>query len=70
MLFRARAEQIAWIEREQRALGAGSTRRLNRREFGAALQDVTGMIYNPVTGDYRLASDTDVNYLAWATRND
>ena len=34
---------LEWIEREQRALGAGSTRRLNRREFGAALQDVTGI---------------------------
>ncbi|MEM7014730.1 MAG: DUF1587 domain-containing protein, partial [Verrucomicrobiota bacterium] len=34
---------LAWIEKEQRALGAGSTRRLNRREFGAALRDVTGL---------------------------
>ena len=34
---------LDWIETEQRALGAGSTRRLNRREIGAALQDVTGL---------------------------
>ncbi len=34
---------LEWIEKEQRALGTGSTRRLNRREFGAALRDVTGL---------------------------
>ena len=34
---------LAWIVKEQRALGAGSTRRLNRREFGSALRDVTGL---------------------------
>ncbi|MEM7391391.1 MAG: DUF1592 domain-containing protein, partial [Verrucomicrobiota bacterium] len=32
-----------WIAREQGALGNGSTRRLNRRELSAALQDVTGL---------------------------
>lgn len=32
---------LTWIEKEQRALGTGSTRRLNRREFGHALQDLT-----------------------------
>lgn len=36
-------ELLAWIEKEQRALEPGSTRRLNRREFGSALQDVTGL---------------------------
>jgi hypothetical protein len=34
---------LTWIEKEQRALGAGSLRRLNRRELAAALQDVTGL---------------------------
>ena len=34
---------LAWIEKEQRALGTGSTRRLNRREFGGALRDLTGL---------------------------
>lgn len=38
---------LSWIEREasgaKKALGAGGTRRLNRRELSAALQDVTGL---------------------------
>lgn len=34
---------LAWIEKEQRGLEAGSTRRLNRREFGSALQDISGL---------------------------
>jgi hypothetical protein len=34
---------LEWIAREQRALGAGGTRRLNRRELSAALRDVTGV---------------------------
>ncbi|MCG8585678.1 MAG: DUF1592 domain-containing protein [Pirellulales bacterium] len=34
---------LEWIEKQQRALGNGSTRRLNRREFVAALNDVTGL---------------------------
>ena len=38
-----KAKALAWIVKEQRALGAGSTRRLNRREFGSALRDVTGL---------------------------
>jgi len=38
-----KTELLAWIEKQQRALEAGSTRRLNRREFGSALQDVTGL---------------------------
>lgn len=49
---------LAWIEREQRALGAGSTRRLNRREFGQALQDVTGLT---VDFAYTLPGDSKVN---------
>ena len=34
---------LNWIEKEQRATGSGSTRRLNRRELAAALRDVTGL---------------------------
>ncbi|MCB1693221.1 MAG: bifunctional 2-polyprenyl-6-hydroxyphenol methylase/3-demethylubiquinol 3-O-methyltransferase UbiG [Pseudomonadales bacterium] len=37
------------------------------RENGFNLRDVTGMTYNPVTRVYRLARDTDVNYLVHAT---
>lgn len=51
-------EVLAWIEREQRALGTGSTRRLNRREFGAALQDVTGL---HVDFAYTLPGDSKVD---------
>ncbi len=49
---------LAWIEKEQRALGAGSTRRLNRREFGSALQDVTGL---KVDFAYTIPGDSKVN---------
>lgn len=38
-----RRRVLLWIEAEQRSLGTGSTRRLNRREFSAALRDVTGL---------------------------
>ena len=34
---------LAWIVQQQRALGPGGTRRLNRRELSAALRDVTGL---------------------------
>lgn len=34
---------LKWIESQQRALRGGGTRRLNRREFSAALQDLTGL---------------------------
>jgi len=34
---------LAWIQKEQRAVRANNTRRLNRRELGAALRDVTGL---------------------------
>ncbi len=37
---------LTWIEERQRALGTGSTRRLNRRELSAALRDVTGLEVN------------------------
>ncbi|MEM7396827.1 MAG: DUF1587 domain-containing protein, partial [Verrucomicrobiota bacterium] len=49
---------LAWIEKEQRALGAGSTRRLNRREFGSALQDLTGL---EVDFAYTIPGDSKVN---------
>ncbi|VAW81274.1 3-demethylubiquinol 3-O-methyltransferase @ 2-polyprenyl-6-hydroxyphenyl methylase [hydrothermal vent metagenome] len=29
------------------------------------LEDLTGMTYNPLTAEYRLGNDVDVNYLAW-----
>ena len=34
---------LAWIESQQRSLGTGSIRRLNRRETSAALRDLTGL---------------------------
>ena len=34
---------LTWIAEKQRALGAGGTRRLNRRELSSALRDVTGL---------------------------
>lgn len=34
---------LTWIAERQRALGAGGTRRLNRRELSAVLRDVTGL---------------------------
>ena len=49
---------LDWIEKEQRALGAGSTRRLNRREFGAALQDLTGL---SVDFAYTIPGDSKVD---------
>ena len=49
---------LAWIEKEQRALGAGSTRRLNRRELGSALRDVTGL---SVDFAYTIPGDSKVN---------
>lgn len=49
---------LVWIEKEQRALGAGSTRRLNRREFGSALQDVTGL---KVDFAYTIPGDSKVD---------
>ncbi len=48
---------LAWIESEQRALRAGGTRRLNRREISAALQDVTGRL---VDYSYGLPEDGKV----------
>ncbi len=45
---------LAWIESEQLALRAGTTRRLNRRELSAALRDVTGL-----SVDYSLSLPED-----------
>ncbi|MCH2060929.1 MAG: DUF1592 domain-containing protein, partial [Verrucomicrobiales bacterium] len=53
-----KAKLLAWIVKEQRALGAGSTRRLNRREFGSALRDVTGL---NVDFSYSLPGDGKVD---------
>ncbi|MEJ2059544.1 MAG: bifunctional 2-polyprenyl-6-hydroxyphenol methylase/3-demethylubiquinol 3-O-methyltransferase UbiG [Gammaproteobacteria bacterium] len=33
------------------------------REAGLEVQDITGMSYNPLTREYRLGRDVDVNYL-------
>ncbi|HED52478.1 MAG TPA: bifunctional 2-polyprenyl-6-hydroxyphenol methylase/3-demethylubiquinol 3-O-methyltransferase UbiG [Gammaproteobacteria bacterium] len=40
------------------------------RAAGLQLQDLTGMTYNPLTGEYRLGNDVDVNYLAWFRKSD
>ena len=37
------------------------------RHHDIALQDITGMVFNPLTKRYSLSSDTDVNYLVHAT---
>jgi len=38
------------------------------RGVGLTPTDVTGMVYNPLADEWRLARDTDVNYFATATR--
>ncbi|MFN2339225.1 MAG: bifunctional 2-polyprenyl-6-hydroxyphenol methylase/3-demethylubiquinol 3-O-methyltransferase UbiG, partial [Gammaproteobacteria bacterium] len=38
------------------------------RQAGLELDDLTGMSYNPLCGEYRLGRDVDVNYLATYTR--
>ncbi len=38
------------------------------REAGLVLQHLSGLVYNPLTGRYRLSRDADVNYLVHATR--
>jgi len=45
---------LGWIEAQQRSLGTGSMRRLNRRELSAALQDLTGL---PIDYAYALPGD-------------
>ena len=39
------------------------------RAAGLALEDLTGMSYNPLTREYRLGSDVSVNYLACFRRS-
>lgn len=51
-----RKRVLSWVETEQRVVG-GTIRRLNRREFSAALQDVTGLsvdFAHALPGDGRL----------------
>jgi 2-polyprenyl-6-hydroxyphenyl methylase/3-demethylubiquinone-9 3-methyltransferase len=40
------------------------------RTAGLNLLDLTGMSYNPLTMRYSLGRDIDVNYLAYATRDE
>jgi 2-polyprenyl-6-hydroxyphenyl methylase / 3-demethylubiquinone-9 3-methyltransferase len=40
------------------------------RAAGLQLQELVGMTYNPLTGEYRLGNDVDVNYLAWFKKPD
>ena len=49
---------LAWIETQQRTLEAGSTRRLNRRELGSALRDLTGV---DVDFAYSIPADSKVD---------
>ena len=49
---------LSWIEKEQKAARTGKTRRLNRRELSAALQDLTGL---DVDYAYMLPEDGKVN---------
>lgn len=39
------------------------------REAGLQLDDITGMTYNPLTQEYRLGRDADVNYLVACTHD-
>ena len=38
------------------------------RGAGLELRELTGMTYNPLSAEYRLGDDVDVNYLAWFTK--
>ncbi|HHJ12940.1 MAG TPA: bifunctional 2-polyprenyl-6-hydroxyphenol methylase/3-demethylubiquinol 3-O-methyltransferase UbiG [Gammaproteobacteria bacterium] len=40
------------------------------RNAGLELRDLTGMCYNPLTREYSLGQDVDVNYLAWFQKHD
>jgi len=40
------------------------------RNAGLQLQELSGMTYNPLTCEYRLGHDVDVNYLAWFRKAD
>jgi 2-polyprenyl-6-hydroxyphenyl methylase/3-demethylubiquinone-9 3-methyltransferase len=39
------------------------------RGAGLTRTDLTGMVYNPLADEWRLARDTDVNYFATAARS-
>lgn len=39
------------------------------RHSGLTVQDLAGIQYNPLTGEYSLGRDVDVNYLAYAVRD-
>ncbi len=41
----------------------------NCRSAGLEVREMTGLTYNPLTTNYSLSRDTDVNYLIHATRN-
>lgn len=38
------------------------------RSAGLELRELTGMTYNPLSAEYRLGDDVDVNYLAWFSK--
>jgi len=38
------------------------------REAGLQLRDLSGMTYNPLTAEYKLGRNVDVNYLAWFSK--
>ncbi len=40
------------------------------RQQGATVDELTGLTYNPVSREYRLTRDTDVNYMAHAVRHE
>jgi len=40
------------------------------RAAGLQLRELRGMTYNPLTGEYKLGNDVDVNYLAWFSKPD
>lgn len=44
--------------------------RLALKRAGLGVTDVTGMVYNPLADEWRLARDTDVNYFVAATRRE
>ena len=35
------------------------------RSAGLVLKELTGMSFNPLTQQYKLGTDVDVNYLVW-----
>ena len=40
------------------------------RQAGLTLKHLSGMTYNPITREYRLVDDVDVNYLVHASRGE